>query len=344
MQIRSLGHSGLKVSCLCLGTMTFANQADEAEAGAIMDRAWDSGVHFFDTADAYPVPPLPITAGRTEERIGRWLAAHGPAQRQKLVLATKCRFPMGEGPNDGGLSRRHILEACEASLQRLKTDWIDLYQVHAPDPSTPLEETLGALDDLVHQGKVRYIGCSNFSAWELALSLGASEHRGLTRFISAQPRYNLLARDIEAELLPLCRHQGIGVMTYNPLAGGLLTGKYQSGEAPPPGTRFTLGGQTGAIYRERYWQEAYLAVVERLTEHCADRGVSLAQMAIAWVVAQPGVTCAIVGASRAGQLVETLPAAQFELTPEDRAVCEAAWYQLPRRPPHIGAVQPERRQ
>ena len=323
--------------------MTFANQADEAESGAIMNRAWEMGVNFFDTADAYPVPPTPATAGGTEAVIGRWLAAQGPARRQQLVLASKCRFPMGETPNDGGLSRRHILEACEASLRRLKTDWIDLYQVHAPDPSTPIEETLRALDDLVRQGKVRYIGCSNFAAWQLALSLGASERRNLEAFVCVQPRYNLLARDIEAELLPLCRDQGVGVIAYNPLAGGMLTGKYRRGESPREGTRFALGGQTGRIYRERYWQDAYLAAVDGLRDYCAKRKISLAQLAVAWLIAQPGITCGIVGASRASQLEETLPAAALELTPEDHAACEAAWYQIPRRPLTAGAVQPERR-
>lgn len=339
MIIRSLGRSGLKVTSLCLGTMTFGQQADAAESAAIMDRAWDHGVEFFDTADAYPVPPEPATAGGTERIIGDWLCQHGPARRQRLVLATKCRFPMGDGPNDGGLSRRHILEACEASLRRLRTEWIDLYQVHAPDPSTPIEETLRALEDLIRQGKVRYIGCSNFAAWQLALSLGASSQLNVTRFASVQPRYNLLAREIETEILPLCRDQGVGVIAYNPLAGGLLTGKYQPGENPREGTRFALAGQYGAIYRERYWQEAYLEAAVRLREHCAERGISLARMAIAWLIAQPGVTAAIVGASRAAQIEETLPAARQELTAEDRAVCEAAWYALPRRPPQAGSVQ-----
>lgn len=339
MTIRSLGHTGLKVTSLCLGTMTFGHQADAAESAAIMDRAWEQGVEFFDTADAYPVPPQPATAGGTESIIGDWLAQHGPARRQRLVLATKCRFPMGEGPNDGGLSRRHILAACEASLRRLRTDWIDLYQLHSPDPTTPIEETLRALDDLMRQGKVRYIGCSNFAAWQLALSLGASNQLHTARFASVQPRYNLLSREIEAELLPLCRDQGIGVIAYNPLAGGLLTGKYQPGEPPRTGTRFALAGQYGATYRERYWQEAHLEAAVRLREHCAGRGISVAQMAIAWLLAQPGITSAIIGASRAAQLEETLPAGGLELTPEDRAVCEAAWYALPRRPLQAGAVR-----
>lgn len=342
MQVRRLGRTGLKVSSLCLGTMTFGNQADEAESFAIMERAWEAGVFFFDTADAYPVPPLPETVGATEAIIGRWIERH-PERRQDLILASKCRFPMGPGANRGGLSRRHILAACESSLRRLKTDWIDLYQVHAPDPDTPIEETLAALDVLARDGKARYVGCSNFAAWQLALALGASAAGNWARLDCIQPRYNLLHREIEAELLPLCRDQGVGVIAYNPLAGGFLTGKYRKGAPPPPGTRFTLGGQTGPIYRERYWQDAYFDAVEPLRAHCAAAGRSLAAMAIAWVIEQPGVTAAIVGASRAAQLEETLAAAELHLDESDRAACDAAWYRIPRRPPGAGAVQPERR-
>ena len=336
MHTRKLGRTGLNVSALCLGTMTFGHQADASEADAIMDTAFAGGIDFFDTADAYPVPPTLETAGRTEEIVGRWLGS----KRQQIVLATKCRFPMGPRPNDGGLSRRHILEACEASLRRLQTDWIDLYQVHAPDLETPIEETLRALDDLVRAGKVRYIGCSNFAAWQLALALGVSQRAGWARFDCVQPRYNLLTRDIEQDLLPLCRDQGVGVIAYNPLAGGLLTGKYRSGQAPPAGSRFALGGQTGPIYRERYWQEPQLTAVERLAGALSP---PLAQVALAWVLAQPGVSCAIVGASRAAQLVETLPAADLKLTEPDLARCEAAWYEIPRRPAHLGQVQPGRK-
>lgn len=339
MQTRKLGRTGLKVSAICLGTMTFGHQTEEREARAIMDRAYEAGVDFFDTADAYPVPPTMATAGRTEEIVGRWLAG----KREQVVLATKCRFPVGARAFQGGLSRRHILEACESSLRRLGTDWIDLYQAHAPDADTPLEETLGAMDDLVRLGKVRYIGCSNYPAWQLGLAAGASERRGWARWDSIQPRYNLLARDIEMELLPLCRELGIGVMVYNPLAGGLLTGKYKPGEAPPAGTRFALGGQTGPLYRERYWQEASLAAVTRFVEHCRERGLAPAQAAIAWVLAQPGVTAAIVGASRAEQIAVTLPAAEMQLSREDLAFCEELWYQLPRRPPGTGQPDPNRR-
>src|SRR5271169_3324489 len=201
------------------------------------------------------------TVGSTETIVGKWLKG----RRDKIVLATKCWVPMGRGPNDGGLSRKHIFDAVEASLRRLQTDYIDLYQPHSPDPDTPLEETLRALDDLVHHGKVRYLGCSNYPAWQVALGLGISYRHDLHRFNCVQPRYNLLYREIESEVLPLCRDQGLGVIAYNPLAGGFLSGKYQPAEPPPQGTRFTLG-KTGDLYRERYWEKVQFEAVEHLKQ------------------------------------------------------------------------------
>jgi aryl-alcohol dehydrogenase-like predicted oxidoreductase len=328
MKTHRMGRTGLKVTELCLGTMTFGNQCDEPTSFAILNKAADAGVNFIDTADAYPVPPTPETAGRTEEIIGRWLAG----KRDRFVLATKCRIRVGHGPNDEGLSRKHILKAVEDSLRRLKTDCIDLYQAHSFDPDTPAEETLRAFDDLVRSGKVRYIGCSNFAAWQVALSLGISERLGLYRYDCVQPRYNLLHRDIEAELLPLCRDQGIGVIAYNPLAGGFLSGKYKNLEELPVGTRFTLG-KTGELYRERYWHRSMLEVVERLRTFFEPRGKSLVTVAVSWVLAQPGVTSAILGASKPEQLDASLAAAAVELDDEERAVCDLAWYGIPRMPP-----------
>ena len=325
MKIRRMGQTGLKVSELCLGTMTFAQQADERASFAILDRAVEAGINFIDTADCYPVPPTPETSGRTEEIIGRWLAG----KRHHFVLATKCRIRVGHEPNDEGLSRRHILRAVEDSLRRLGTDHIDLYQAHSFDPETPIEESLRAFDDLVRQGKVRYVGCSNFAAWQVAIALGVSARHGLARFDCVQPRYNLLHRDIEAELLPLCRDQGLGVIAYNPLAGGFLTGKYASLEAVPEGTRFALG-KTGELYRDRYWHRAQLEAVAQLKRHFDARGVSLVTASVAWVLAQPGLTSAILGASRAEQLGESLAATDFALSAEDREVCNLAWYSLPR--------------
>ncbi len=326
MKIRRLGRTGLKVSEVCLGTMTFGHQCDEETSFAIMNKAADHGVFFIDTADVYPVPPSPETAGRTEEIVGAWLQG----QRDQYVLATKCRMRVGTGPNDEGLSRRHILRACEESLRRLHTDYIDLYQPHSTDPDTPQEETLRALEDLVRQGKVRYLGCSNFPAWQVALALGISEGHGWARYDCVQPRYNLLWREVEAELLPLCRDQGIGVIAYNPLAGGFLTGKYRSLEEAGSGGRFTLG-KTGELYRERYWQQAQLEAVQRLQAVLQPRGRSLIQVAVAWVLAQPGITAAIVGASRPEQLDESLAAVTVELDEDERQACDRVWFELPRR-------------
>ncbi len=329
MDHRRLGRTGLKVSEICLGTMTFAGQSDEATALAILDAATGRGVTFLDTADAYPIPPSPETSGRTEEVIGRWLSRRG--RRDDLVLATKCAIRVGRGPNDVGLSRRHILAACEASLRRLGVEHIDLYQAHMPDPETPIDETLRAFDDLIRSGKVRYVGCSNYRAWQLALALGVSEREGLARYDCVQPRYNLLYREIEPELLPLCRDRGIGVIAYNPLAGGLLSGKHQPDAPPPAGTRFTLGA-SGELYRARYWQTAQFEAVRTLSGFCRDHGLSPATVSVAWVLAQPGITSAIVGASRPEQLADTLAAADLPLDDETRAACDALWWTLPRRP------------
>src|SRR5437870_4767182 len=308
MQIRRLGKTGLKASEICLGTMTFGYQCDEPTSFAIMDKAAEHGVNFIDTADVYPVPPTPETAGRTEEIVGKWLHS----RREQFILATKCRMRVGTGPNDEGLSRKHILKAVEDSLRRLRTDYIDLYQTHSPDPETPIEETLRAFDDLARQGKVRYTGCSNYPAWQVALSLGVSEQLNMARFDCVQPRYNLLYREIETELLPLCRDQGLGVIAYNPLAGGFLTGKYRSLETPQAGTRFTLG-KTGDLYRDRYWQQAQFEAVEHLRRFFQPRGRPLVQVGVAWVLAQPGITSAIVGASRPEQLDESLAATGIQL-------------------------------
>lgn len=326
MKIRRMGRTGLKVSEICLGTMTFGHQCDERIAFSILDRAAAAGVTFIDTADAYPVPPSPETAGRTEEIIGAWMQG----KRDRFVLATKCRIRVGPGPNDEGLSRKHILKAAEDSLRRLRTDYIDLYQSHSFDPETPQEETLRAFDDLVRQGKARYVGCSNFAAWQLALALGTSARLGLARYDCLQPRYNLLYRDAESELLPLCRDQGLGVIAYNPLAGGFLSGKYRSPEELSPGTRFTLG-KTGDLYRDRYWHQAQFQAVEQLRHFFAQRGKSLVTAAVAWVLSQPGITSAIIGASKPEQLEESLAAVGCTLDEREQEMCNLAWFALPRR-------------
>jgi 1-deoxyxylulose-5-phosphate synthase len=324
MQIKRLGRTGLKVTEVCLGTMTFGHQCDEPTSFAIMDEAAERGVNFIDTADVYPVPVALERVGRTEVIVGQWLKG----KRDDFILATKCRHPMGRRPNDAGLSRKHILDAIEASLRRLQTDYVDLYQVHAPDADTPIDETLGALDAIVQSGKARYVGCSNFKAWELARALWTSERLGLARFDSAQPRYNLLSRDIESELLPLCVDQGVGLIVYNPLAGGLLTGKHQRGEPPAENTRFAVAGR---VYRERYWNEANFAALERLQHFFAPRGKRLTHAAVAWVLRQPGITAAIVGATSAEQLRDSLEAVTTTLDDEEMAQLNDVWYDLPRR-------------
>jgi len=317
------------VPVICLGTMTFGLQCDEETSFAILDRAYEAGVDFFDTADVYPLGGGLDHVGRTEEIVGRWMAARG--LRDRIYLATKCRGKMGPGVNDQGLSRHHIHRAVDASLRRLGTDVIDLYQVHFFDLHTPIEETLRALDDLVRAGKVRTIGCSNYPAWRLAQAMEASREHGLARFESLQPRYNLLYREIETELLPLARAEGIGVIVYNPIAGGLLSGKYRAGGEPESGTRFTLG-LAGEMYQRRYWDDLQLRAVDELREAVETRELSLVSVAVAWTLAQDGVTSAIVGASRPEQLAGTLAGAELELDDELRALCDAVWWRLPRRP------------
>jgi aryl-alcohol dehydrogenase-like predicted oxidoreductase len=328
MKTVRMGRTGLKVTEICLGTMTFGVQCDEASSFAIMDRAFAGGVTFFDTADVYPVPPDYSTVGRTEEIVGRWLRER--RRRDDVVLATKGHLPMGPRPNDRGSSRKHLTAALDASLRRLQTDYVDLYQVHFWDAETPLDETLRTLDDAVRAGKARYLGCSNFKAWQLARALWTSDKLGLARFDCLQPRYNLIYRDADLDLLPLCREEGVGVIAYNPLAGGFLSGKYRKGEPFPEGTRFTLG-KAGDIYRERYARAAEFEVVERLRAFFESRGQHLATAAVAWVLRQPGITSAIVGASRPDQLEATLAAPEFEFDEEALAVCDSAWFEIPRR-------------
>ncbi|HVT68351.1 MAG TPA: aldo/keto reductase, partial [Trebonia sp.] len=270
-----LGRSGLQVSRLCLGTMTFGLQSDEATGFAVMDKAVEGGVDFFDTSDAYPLGGDLTTRGRTEEIIGRWMAG----KRDRIILATKCFAPMGPSPMDGGNSRKHIMSAVDGSLRRLRTDYIDLYQLHGYDRNTPIDETLSAMDDLVRAGKVRYIGCSNFMTYQLVRAVGRSETLRLARFDSVQPRYNLLFRQIEREMLPFCAEDGVGVIPYNPIAGGLLSGKHSRTAPPPAGSRFTLG-TAGAMYQERYWHEREFDTVEQLSALAGEADLELVTLAV----------------------------------------------------------------
>jgi 1-deoxyxylulose-5-phosphate synthase len=303
-----LGRTGLQVSKLCLGTMTFGLQCDEPTSVSILDRAAEGGIDFLDTSDVYPLGGDLSTQGRTEEIVGRWLQG----KRQRFVVATKCFGRTGPSPFDSGNSRKHILDAVDGSLRRLQTDYIDLYQLHGFDRATPIDETLGTLDDLVRQGKVRYVGCSNFLTYQLVRAVGRSETLRVARFDSVQPRYNLLFRQIEREMLPFCEEEGVGVIPYNPLAGGLLTGKHARGTAPTEGTRFTLGN-AASRYQERYWHDGDFDTVARLLPLAEEAGTSLVTLAVAWVLAHPAVTAPIIGASRPDQLAASLAAAEFTL-------------------------------
>ncbi|HTK91418.1 MAG TPA: aldo/keto reductase [Verrucomicrobiae bacterium] len=305
MQHVRLGRTGLTVSRLCLGTMTFGLQCDEPTSVAILDRAAAGGITFLDTSDVYPLGGGLDTVGRTEEILGRWLAG----RRHEFIVATKCNGAMSAKRWDRGLSRKHILDAIEGSLRRLRTDYVDLYQCHAPDDETPIDETLRAFDDVVRAGKVRYIGTSNFVTWKIVRAMGRSELLGVPRFDSAQPRYNLLFRQIERDLLPMCKEEGVGVIPYNPLAGGLLSGKHRKDGGPTAGTRFTLGN-AARRYQDRYWHDREFATVEALRPLAAEAGLSLARMAVGWVLAHPAITAPIIGASRPEQLDDVLPVAE----------------------------------
>lgn len=308
MEHARLGRTGLQVSRLCLGTMTFGLQCDEPASAAILDRAAEGGIDFIDTSDAYPLGGDLATRGVTEEILGRWLRG----KRDRFIVATKCFAPTGPAPFDGGNSRKHILSAVEASLRRLQTDYIDLYQLHGYDPATPIDETLSALDDLVRQGKVRYVGCSNFLTYQLVRAVGRSETLRLARFDSVQPRYNLLFRQIEREMLPFCGEEGVGVIPYNPIAGGLLSGKHSRSAPPPEGSRFTLG-TAAQNYQDRYWHDREFDTVEVLRELATEAGTSLVTLSVAWVLANKAITAPIIGASRPEQLDSSLAAAAFTL-------------------------------
>jgi len=311
MDTVNVGRSGLLVSRLCLGTMIFGSQLDEAKAFAVMDRGVELGIDFFDTADVYPMPPAPDTWGRTEEIVGRWLRSRGTP----ITLATKCVARVGPGANDLGGSRKHVIEACEASLRRLQQERIDLYYLHHSDLGAPMEETLEALDRLVQDGKVHYVGVSNFEAWQLGLAMSLAAERRLARIAIVQPRYNLLNRTYERELLPLCRAAGIGVAPYNPLGAGMLTGKYRRGDEPPADSRFGLGNY-GRMYQQRYWSDRMFDVVETVTAVGQEVGASAAAVAVAWLLAQPDVSSPIVGASRPEQLDDSLRALEVRLSRE----------------------------
>ena len=320
MQYRKFGNTGLTVSRLTLGTMTFGLQTEEDVSHQILDKATDAGVNFIDTADVYPLGSTIEQTGRTEEIVGRWLKG----RRDRFIVATKAYNKVGRSPWDQGSSRKHLLDAIDHSLRRLGTDYVDLYQLHNDDFNTPLDEMLEALDTIVRAGKARYIGVSNFLAYRLARALGRSDVLRTTRFVSVQPRYNLLFRQIERELLPLAGEEKLAVIPYNPLAGGLLTGKYRHDAKPTEG-RFTGSvGKAGVTYTDRYWHEREFATVEKLRGIIEGAGQPLIETSIAWVLANPVITSVLIGASRPDQLDASLAAADFVLAPELKAELDEA--------------------
>jgi aryl-alcohol dehydrogenase-like predicted oxidoreductase len=305
MDYRTLGRTGVMVSPLCLGTMNFGMPTDEATSIQIVNKALDGGINFIDTANVY-------NAGESERIVGKALKENG--KRDSIVLATKANGAMGPGPNDRNITRYHIMKACEDSLRRLQTDHIDLYQMHRPSFTIPPDETLRALDDLVRQGKVRYIGSSTFPAWKLMEHLATSERLGIARYVTEQPPYNLLDRRIENELIPLCQSYNVGVLPWSPLAGGVLAGRYHSGEKSPADSR--LARQAGGFFIERVTERAVVAA-EKAAALAARRHLTVSQFALAWVKDQPGVTAPIIGPRTVAQLEDLLPVLDTRLTAED---------------------------
>jgi aryl-alcohol dehydrogenase-like predicted oxidoreductase len=314
MEYRTLPHTGLRVSRLSLGTMPFGSQADEAASRRMVDRCLDAGINFFDTANMY-------NQGKSETILGKALAG----RRQQVILATKVRNKMGEAPEDAGLSRAAIHKAIDASLKRLGTDYVDLYYLHWPDYTVPIAETLGAMDELVRAGKVRYPAVSNYAAWQICEILWVAEKNGFAAPHVSQPMYNLLARAIEEEYVPFSKQFGVAVIPYNPLAGGLLTGKHSKAQGPLAGTRF----DNNQLYLGRYWHDDYFAAVEELRAIAGEAGKSLIGLSLHWLLAQEIVDSVILGASRPEQLEENLKAG--EGSPLDRPTlerCDAVWKRL----------------
>jgi len=305
MRYRTLGECGVKVSEICLGTMMFGGPTPEDESLRMIERALDAGVNFLDTADKY-------NAGESERVVGKAL----DGRREEIVLATKVALPMGEGPNMSGSSRKHIIEGCEASLRRLGTDYIDLYYLHKPDPDTPIEESLSAMNDLVRQGKVLYVGLSNFAAWRVADALGLQALRGWDRLAAVQPLYNIANRDIEIELLPACEELGLGVVTYSPIARGVLTGKYARGDEIPEESRAGRGNER---LMQTEFRPSNFELARQVVALAEEVGCTAAQLAVAWVMANELVTCPIIGPRTPEQLEDNLGALEVEITPQTEA-------------------------
>lgn len=306
---RSLGRTGMQVSRICVGCFNFSNPTPEDEADRMVRAALDAGINFFDTSGNYH-------QGESERMLGRLVARHAP--RHQVVIATKAHFPIGPGPNDSGNSRLHLIRACEDSLKRLGTDYIDLFQIHRASFDIPADETLGALTDLVRQGKVRYIGASTHPAWKLMEALAVSEARGFARYISEQPPYNLLDRRIENELVPMAQAHGVGLIPFGPLAQGVLAGRYATHQTFPSDSR---AARLASIFAERVNPRG-IEVGRQLALLAAEHGLSAAQLALLWVISQPGITASIFGPRTAAQLIEVAPVQSMQLTSELRAACD----------------------
>jgi aryl-alcohol dehydrogenase-like predicted oxidoreductase len=336
MEYRTLGASGCAVSTLALGTMTFGAETEEKDAHAQLDRFVETGGSLVDTADVY-------SSGVSEEIIGRWLSSRPPEMRERVVLATKGRFPMGAGPNEVGLSRRHLATALDSSLRRLGTDHVDLYQVHAFDPWTPLEETLRFLDDAVRSGKIHYAGLSNYTGWQLQRAVGLAERLGLARPVTLQPQYNLLVREIEWEIIPSAEANGLGLLPWSPLGGGWLTGKYSRDERPTGATRLGEDPDRGVeAYDRRSRSQRTWDVIEAVQVTAEELDVSMAQVALAWLVDRPTVTSVILGARTLEQLDDNLGAAGLHLSTEQMERLDAASDPQPADYPYGGPGQEQR--
>jgi aryl-alcohol dehydrogenase-like predicted oxidoreductase len=314
MNFTKFGSTGLTVSRMCIGTGTFGKQTDEKESHRILDKAAETGINFIDTADMYPAGADASGVGASEVITGSWLKD----KRDRFILATKAGGRMGSTAWDQGSSRKHLLDAMDASLRRLSTDYVDLYQLHMDDAATPIDETVEAMDSIVRSGKARYIGVSNFYAYRLAKALGRQDTLRLIRFVSVQPRYNLLFREIERDLLPLAKEEDLAVIPFNPLAGGLLSGRYKHSDKPDKGRFSAEVGQFGAMYQARYWHEQEFEMVEKIREVAEREGTSLATLSVAWILSNPVITSVILGASRADQLTSTLDAVDYRLASETK--------------------------
>jgi aryl-alcohol dehydrogenase-like predicted oxidoreductase len=336
MEYRNLGWSGCAVSTLALGTMTFGDETDERASHAQLDAFVEAGGTLIDTADVY-------SRGVSEEIIGRWLARQPAEVRSQVVLATKGRFPMGDGPNDAGLSRRHLRDALDASLRRLGVESVDLYQVHAFDPHTPLEETLRFLDDAVTAGKIAYVGLSNYTGWQVQKTVDLAEFGGLARPVTLQPQYNLLVREIEWEIVPACESTGLGLLPWSPLGGGWLTGKYTRDARPTGATRLGENPERGVeAYDRRSTVQRTWDVIDAVQDVASSRGVTMAQVALAWLVDRPMVSSVILGARTVEQLQDNLGAADLHLTEEETARLDAASDPAPADYPYGGPGSDQR--